>query len=73
MRLRARRPIVGGVSTNAPDHFHRIEIELRFDGAAPAGTVRLAGGEARDFSGWIGLVCSIEAVADTSRETPGGG
>jgi hypothetical protein len=44
---------------------HRIQLELRFDGTAPTGHVCREGGEPRVFSGWVGLVCAVEAaVAD---------
>jgi hypothetical protein len=47
--------------TNPSDH-HSVHVELRFDGAAPTGQVRLADGEPRAFSGWVGLVCAVEEL-----------
>jgi hypothetical protein len=47
---------------------HEIHLELRLDGAAPTGRARLAGGEPRPFSGWIGLVCTVETLITAERE-----
>jgi hypothetical protein len=52
---------------NHPGEPHRIHVELRFDGAAPTGRVCLDGGDPRPFSGWVGLVCAVEALV---TETP---
>jgi len=41
---------------------HEIHLELRLDGPAPVGHARLAGGEPRPFSGWIGLVSAVETL-----------
>ena len=46
-----------------------LHLELRFDGAAPTGHARLQDGdEPRAFSGWVGLVCVVEALINESRE-----
>jgi hypothetical protein len=47
---------------------HEIHLELRLDGPAPTGLARLAGGEARPFSGWIGLVSAVETLITAERE-----
>jgi hypothetical protein len=47
---------------------HEIHLELRLDGTAPTGNARLAGGDPRPFSGWIGLVCAVEALITADRE-----
>jgi hypothetical protein len=52
---------------NLSDH-HSVHVELRFDGTAPTGQVRLAGGEPRAFSGWVGLVCTVEELVTENRE-----
>ena len=44
---------------------YNLHLELRFDGAAPTGHVRLPdGGDERAFSGWIGLVRAVEELVD---------
>ena len=40
---------------SVPGENHIIQLELRFDGAAPTGSVRLGDGDPCPFSGWIGL------------------
>jgi hypothetical protein len=46
-----------------PGQVHQIHLELRFDGAAPTGQIRLeASDEPRAFSGWVGLVCAVEEL-----------
>ena len=52
---------------NDPGEAHNIHLELRFDGAAPTGYVRLEDSAPRAFSGWVGLVCAVE---DLVTETP---
>ena len=49
------------------DH-HSVHVELRFDGTAPTGNVRLADGEPRAFSGWVGLVRVVEELVTENRE-----
>jgi hypothetical protein len=50
------------------DH-HSVHIELRFDGSAPTGNVRMADGEPRSFSGWVGLVCAVEELVTEDPST----
>jgi len=47
---------------------HEIHLELRLDGPAPTGHARLADGEPRPFSGWIGLVSAIESLITPDRD-----
>ncbi len=47
---------------------HEIHLELRLDGPAPTGHARLAGGDPRPFSGWIGLVSAVETLITAERE-----
>ncbi len=47
---------------NGADEFHRIQLELRFDGTAPTGRVCLSGGDPRGFSGWVGLISVVEEL-----------
>jgi hypothetical protein len=49
------------------NEFYSLHLELRYDGAAPTGQVRLDDGEPHPFSGWVGLVCAVE---DLVAETP---
>lgn len=48
---------------------HEIHLELRLDGPAPTGHARLGGGDPRPFSGWMGLVCTVETLI-TAEPTP---
>jgi hypothetical protein len=52
--------------TNLSD-YHSVHVELRFDGTAPTGRVRLADGEPRAFSGWVGLVSAVEELVTQNR------
>lgn len=47
-----------------------IHLELHLDGPAPTGHARLAGGDPRSFSGWIGLVYAVETLISAEREPP---
>jgi hypothetical protein len=40
-----------------------IHIELRLDGSMPAGVATGPGGAARDFTGWVGLMSAVDALA----------
>lgn len=40
-----------------------IQIELWLDGSMPAGIVTAPGGAARDFTGWVGLMSAVDALA----------
>ncbi len=48
------------MSTPGPPH--TLHVELRFDGAAPTGHVRVPGEEPHAFSGWMGLVAAVEGL-----------
>ena len=45
-----------------------IHLELRIDGAAPTGQASIEGGEPRPFSGWVGLVRTVEELLSEDRE-----
>lgn len=47
---------------STPAEPHTLHLELRFDGAAPTGHVSVPGGDPRAFSGWMGLVGTVEAL-----------
>ena len=47
---------------------YNLHLELRYDGAAPTGQVRLDDGEPHTFSGWVGLVCVVEDLVTATRE-----
>jgi hypothetical protein len=53
---------------NPPDLLHRIHLELRIDGMAPTGHASLDAGDPRAFSGWVGLVSTVEALVTEDRE-----
>jgi hypothetical protein len=40
-----------------------IRIELRLDGSMPAGVATGPGGVTRDFTGWVGLMSAVDALA----------
>ena len=55
---------MGGGRYGVPeDQAGLIRIELRLDGAMPAGVATGPGGAARDFTGWVGLMSAVDAVA----------
>ncbi len=58
---RRRERIVLG-TLNVPGEIHTIQLELRFDGAAPTGFARLLDGDPSPFSGWVGLVRAVEEL-----------
>lgn len=47
---------------STPGQPHTLHVELRFDGSAPTGHVRLPDGEPHAFSGWMGLVGAVEEL-----------
>ena len=49
---------------------HSIHLELRIDGTAPTGQASLEGGGPRAFSGWVGLVSTVEALVNEAAVTP---
>jgi hypothetical protein len=40
-----------------------IQIELRLNGSMPAGVVTDGRGGSRDFTGWVGLMSAVDALA----------
>jgi hypothetical protein len=44
-----------------------ILLELRIDGAAPTGHASLEGSDPRAFSGWVGLVRTVEELLNEDR------
>jgi hypothetical protein len=45
-----------------------IRIELRLAGSMPAGVATGPGGATRDFTGWVGLMSAVDALAtETER------
>jgi hypothetical protein len=52
----------------SPGEYLSVHVELRLDGTAPTGHVRVADGEPRPFSGWVGLVCAVEALITEKPE-----
>jgi hypothetical protein len=54
---------------NPPDRLYSLHLELRIDGTAPAGQASLEGCDPRPFSGWAGLVCTVEELVTEDRET----
>lgn len=52
---------------NDPDEVHNVHVELRFDGSAPTGHVRLEGSPPRAFSGWVGLVSAVEELVRSAK------
>jgi hypothetical protein len=44
-----------------------IHLELRIDGAAPIGHAAVEGGDPRAFSGWVGLVRTVEELLSEDR------
>jgi hypothetical protein len=40
-----------------------IEIQLWLEGSMPAGVATGPGGGTRDFTGWVGLMSAVDAVA----------
>lgn len=70
---------VGGVSNDAPgDQTPVIQIALRLDGSMPAGVATGPDGAAREFTGWVGLMSAVDAIAaegdshTSSTPKPGG-
>jgi hypothetical protein len=41
-----------------------ISIELCLDGSMPAGVATGPDGAARDFTGWVGLMAAVDALAE---------
>lgn len=44
-----------------------IQIALRLDGSMPVGIATVAGGAARDFTGWVGLMSAVDALTATGE------
>jgi hypothetical protein len=49
-----------------------IQIELWLEGSMPAGIATAAGG-VREFTGWVGLMSAVEALATGEVERPANG
>jgi hypothetical protein len=45
-----------------------IQIELRLDGSMPAGVATGPDGTARDFTGWVGLMSAVDALAAAGED-----
>ncbi|MCW3014509.1 MAG: hypothetical protein JWO02_1601 [Solirubrobacterales bacterium] len=44
-----------------------IQIALRLHGSMPAGVATGPGGAARDFTGWMGLMSAVDALAAAGK------
>jgi hypothetical protein len=63
---------VGEVRDEAPDDGAPvIQIALRLDGSMPAGVATRQDGTAREFTGWVGLMSAVDALA-AEEEVPTG-
>ena len=52
------------IGNDAPDdRASVIQIRLWLDGSMPAGIATGPGGAARDFTGWVGLMSAVDALA----------
>ena len=47
-----------------------IRIELRLEGSTPAGVATAPGGATRDFTGWVGLMSAVDALAAHESDHP---
>ncbi|MFL5828959.1 MAG: hypothetical protein ACJ76X_03490 [Solirubrobacteraceae bacterium] len=55
---------MGRVRDGAPDdQAHVIQIALRHDGSMPTGVATGPDGVTRDFTGWVGLMSAVDALA----------
>ena len=52
-----------GLHSAPGDQGRVIRIELRLSGSPPAGVATGPGGAARDFTGWMGLMAAVDALA----------
>jgi hypothetical protein len=52
-----------------PEVPYSIHLERRLDGTSPTGHASLAGDDPRAFSGWVGLVCTVEELVNAERAT----
>jgi hypothetical protein len=60
---------MGQVRDDGPeDRVPAIQVELWLDGSMPTGVATVAGGPAREFTGWVGLMSAVDALA-ADRET----
>lgn len=46
-----------------------IQIQLRLDGSQPAGVATGPDGGTRDFTGWVGLMAAVDALAMGEENT----
>jgi hypothetical protein len=62
---------VDGVRNEVPgDGAGAIQIALWLDGSMPAGVATGPGGAVRDFTGWVGLMAAVDALAATEEDKP---
>jgi hypothetical protein len=55
---------VGEVRDDAPgDQAPVVQIALRLDGSMPAGVATGPDGAEREFTGWVGLMSAVDALA----------
>jgi hypothetical protein len=45
-----------------------IQIELRLDGSMPTGVATGADGGTREFTGWVGLMSAVDALATSELD-----
>jgi hypothetical protein len=50
-----------------------IQIELSLEGAMPSGVATGPDGDARDFTGWVGLMSAVDALWALDDELPADG
>jgi hypothetical protein len=48
-----------------------IQIQLWLEGTMPTGIAKGADGDSRDFTGWVGLMAAVDALAGTGSMTSG--
>jgi hypothetical protein len=53
----------------ADDPVPVIQIEMRLDGSMPTGTATGPSGSPRDFTGWVGLMSAVDALAGRASGT----
>ena len=62
---------MGRVRDGAPDdQADVIQIALRHDGSMPTGVATGADGSTRDFTGWVGLMSAVDALAAGGEDNP---
>ena len=71
--LRDRPGAMGRVCEGPDDGTPVIQIELWLDGSMPAGVATAPDGTARDFTGWVGLMSVVDALAAAGEDRVTGG